>query len=222
MENKFTFKAPPKETTELKYIVLKPDDIKEGEKLPLILFLHGAGERGEDLELLYVHGLPKMFRRGDLNERCIVLAPQCPEGNFWPALTHELRELTLHIIATEPVDSDRVSCTGISMGGFGTWDLGAVCGDIFSCIAPICGGGQGRSAFLLKNMPIWAFHGDIDNIVDPRLSLEMVQAVNKCGGKAILTMFENTTHNSWSKAYEETGLVKWLVSHKLSEKMNNE
>ena len=213
MEKSYSFKAQPKETTALNYILLKPDDIKEGEKLPLIIFLHGAGERGTDLKLLKVHGIPKYYNNPDFPVRCICVAPQCPQDSFWTILTHELKELTEYIIATEPVDENRVSCTGISMGGFGTWDLGALAPDLFSCLAPICGGGQRRLAFRLKDIPIWAFHGDIDNIVDPSLSLEMVQAVNKAGGKAKLTVFEDTGHGSWNPAYEKTDLIKWLVSY---------
>ena len=107
MEKSYSFKAPPKETTELKYLLLKPDDIKEGEKLPLIIFLHGAGERGDDLNLLKVHGIPKYFGNEDFPVRCICLAPQCPSENFWTILTHELKELIEFIIRTEPVDENK-------------------------------------------------------------------------------------------------------------------
>lgn len=187
---------------------------KDNEKLPLIVFLHGAGERGNgttDLEKVKVHGLPKYVAEGN-EYPAIILAPQCPEGRVWNNLIFALKELIDNVIDNYNVDINRISITGISMGGFGSWEMGISYPNLFSAIAPICGGGLSWRCEALKNIPIWAFHGDIDDVVPLKNSVEMVDAVNKIGGKARLTILHNIAHNSWEEAYTSSNVVDWLIS----------
>lgn len=200
---------------ELGYYIYEPKS-KCNEKLPLIIFLHGAGERGNsttDLEKVKVHGLPRYISEGT-EYPAIVLAPQCPEGRVLNNLIFALKELIDSVIDNYNVDTNRVSITGISMGGFGTWEMGVSYPELFSAIAPVCGGGLSWRCETLKNIPIWAFHGDMDDIVPLKNSIEMVDAVNKVGGNARLTIFHNVAHNSWEEAYTSSNVVEWLISQK--------
>ena len=197
------------------YYLYCPQNYNE-EKLPLIVFLHGAGERGNgtaELEKVKVHGLPKYLNEGK-EYPAIILAPQCPQGVVWSNLIFSIKELIDNIIESYNVDTDRVSITGISMGGFGTWEMGISYPELFSAIAPVCGGGMSWRCENLKNTPVWAFHGDVDDVVPLKNSVEMVDAVNKVGGNARLTIFHNVGHNSWEEAYTTTNVVEWLISKK--------
>ena len=196
------------------YLLFTPDDLRPDETLPLIVFLHGAGERGENIRDVKRHGLPKLWGRGERPVRAIVLCPQCPSDDFWNAMTHELKELIDAVAAAQPVDPDRISLTGISMGGFGTWATAITYPSFFSAIAPICGGGMAWSAPVLGQLPIRAFHGDCDTIVEPQYSLQMVQAVNRFGGHALLELCPGLDHDCWTYAYEQTDLLSWLIAQK--------
>ena len=196
--------------TKLGYIVYTPEDLKPG--LPLIVFLHGAGERGTDLDLVNKNALPNYLNAGSLKIPAVVLCPQCPSGLVWNNNVVALKQLIDKIAAQYEVDTNRISITGISMGGFGTWEMGITYPDYFCCIAPVCGGGLSWRCGALKEMPIWAFHGDADTVVPPKNSLEMVDAVNSNGGNAKLTIFHGVGHNSWDPAYLDTKLVEWLLS----------
>jgi len=195
------------------YLLCTPDDMRADESLPLIVFLHGAGERGDDHSLLTVHGPAKRYGNR-FPVRAILLCPQCAADDVWYTQIHELKELIEYTVATQPVDPDRVSLTGISMGGFGTWALAMAHPHLFSCAAPICGGGMAWNAGQLKNLPIRAFHGDCDTTVEPVASLQMVRAVNRTGGHATLTLYPGVEHDSWTYTYEQTDLIEWLVAQK--------
>lgn len=191
---------------------------QKSEKLPLIVFLHGAGERGNgttELEKVKTHGLPKYLNSGK-EYPAIVLAPQCPEGRVWNNLIFALKELIDTVIENYNVDTDKISITGISMGGFGTWEMGISYPELFSAMAPICGGGLSWRCDRVKNIPIWAFHGDSDTVVPLKNSVEMVDSVNSVGGKAKLTIFHNVAHNSWEEAYTASNVIEWLLSQKKS------
>ena len=199
--------------TSFNYILLPPKTVKEGETYPLIVCLHGAGERGTDTELLYVHGIPKYVRQG-LDIPAFILAPQCPNGFCWNSFPIQVKELIDKTVAQNPIDPDRITATGLSMGGFGSWDLAVTYPDFFAGIAPICGGGLSWRCSALKNRPIWAFHGDSDTVVPPKNSIEMVDAVKAAGGNPKLTLFHNVGHNAWEPAYEDTKLINWLLAQK--------
>ena len=185
-------------------------------KPALMVFLHGAGERGEDFEKLYVHGPAKYIRAGLIAPEAIVLCPQCPDGLIWNLLTFELKELIDSVVSEYGVDTDRISLTGISMGGYGTWEMAMSYPGFFSAIGPICGGGGSWRAKLIGKTPVWAFHGDADNVVPPINSIEMCERLKSVGGSVELTLLHGVGHDSWSFAYERSKLIEWLISQKKS------
>ena len=193
------------------HLYCHPDWQKE--KLPLIVFLHGAGERGdtpEELPLVRTHGIPKLLDDG-CGVRCVAVSPQCPKGGYWATKTESLLAFIDRMIEKYNADPDRVSLTGISMGGFGTWFTAIAAPEKFSCIAPVCGGGMPWAASTLK-MPIRAFHGDKDTVVSPSQSIDMIDQAQKTNPDALLTLYHNVGHNSWDYAYTD-GLIAWLISN---------
>ena len=190
---------------------------KSKEKLPMIVFLHGAGERGNDLELIKINGIPKYFCSDPdyLGLRVITVSPQCPDGYVWPNLAYQLKDFITSMIEEYNVDPDMVSITGLSMGGFGTWEMICLCPELFSAAAPICGGGLSWRIETAIPFPIYAFHDKNDCGVPFVYSQMMVNAVNNMGGNAILTAFEGCQrggHDSWTPAYETTDLIKKLAT----------
>lgn len=178
---------------------------------PLVMFLHGLGERGDDLERVKLHGPPKLIEAGQ-HFPFLVVSPQCPDTQWWP--TEDLIPLLDHLMREYRVDPDRVYLTGLSMGGYGTWQLAQKFPERFAAIAPICGGGIRALACRLKDMPIWAFHGAKDTVVPLSFSEEMVEAVRRCGGEAKLTVYPDATHDSWTVTYENPELYEWLLSYR--------
>lgn len=195
----------------LPYLVTRPDGT-EGEALPMIVFLHGAGERGNDRSLLGIHGIPRYFDKNEthMDQRVITLSPQCPEGEIWSNFPAAIMELILEVAEREGADMNRISVTGISMGGFGTWSLLARYPAFFSAAAPICGGGV--SWYINTKTPIRVFHGDADASVPLVYSQLMVDAVNARGGQAHLTIYAGCTHDCWTRTYEQTDLIPWLAA----------
>ena len=197
----------------LKYLLYLPDGYdKKGQSWPLIVFLHGAGERGSDLEKLKVHSIPKIVET-DSNFPFVVISPQCPAGAWWTEYAETLKALIDHIKAEYNIDPSRVYLTGLSMGGFGTWHLAARYPQDFAAIAPVCGGGELFFAKQLK-MPIWAFHGAKDDTVPLQRSQEMVDAVKAAGGDVKFTIYPELGHNCWDATYDDQNLYKWFLSHK--------
>ena len=203
------------EATALKYILTLPTDFSKEEKLPLIVFLHGAGERGEDVQKLRLYAIPKLFCNDcDYNgTRVITLSPLCPDGITWYDLKKEVFSLIESVCSEYNVDRENISLCGISMGGFGTWEIAMTRPDMFSKIAPICGGGVNWRACQLK-MPIRAFHGALDNVVPVEMSEIMVNEVLASGGNVEFTVYDDLSHNCWDRAFEETDLIRWLASPK--------
>ncbi|MBQ7381038.1 MAG: prolyl oligopeptidase family serine peptidase [Clostridia bacterium] len=188
----------------------------KGEKLALIVQLHGAGERGcggKMLDLVDVHGFSKIFKETDYP--CIAVMPQCPKDSFWAARVESIVKFTEHLIREYPVDPDRVYLTGLSMGGYGTWFTAMARPDLFAAIAPVCGGGMAWNAGVLK-MPIWAFHGADDSTVLPRNSDEMVEKLRSVGADVTYSRLDGVKHNAWEYAYTME-LLEWLLSKKKGE-----
>jgi predicted peptidase len=207
-------------TVKLDYLLFLPEGYgKEEKKWPLILFLHGAGERGEDLEKVKLHGPPKMVEK-QKDFPFIVLSPQCPKDQWWPHNVDPLITLLDDVISHYNVDPKRVYLTGLSMGGFGAWNLGCAYPERFAAIAPICGGGQPYLAKRLKNVPVWAFHGAKDKVIPPKRSQEMVEQIKKIGGEARLTVYPKAGHNAWTATYSNPELYKWFLSHEKSKRVN--
>jgi predicted peptidase len=181
---------------------------------PLILFLHGAGESGTELERVKVHGPPKLVAQGK-ELPFIIVSPQCPsrqEG--WNS--EVLAALLDEIAGKYAVDRDRVYLTGLSMGGFGTWTLAGAHPERFAAIAPICGGGQTRTARRLKqhNVAAWVFHGAKDPTVRVEESQRMVDALKAAGAEVKFTVYPEAGHDSWTETYNNPELYEWFLQHR--------
>ncbi|HPC95888.1 MAG TPA: prolyl oligopeptidase family serine peptidase [Sedimentisphaerales bacterium] len=201
---------------EIDYLLYLPEGYGEkDQKWPLMLFLHGAGERGDNLDLVKKHGPAKLVEQGK-NYPFIVVSPQCPSGQWWTEKTDALMALLDEIELNYAVDSCRIYLTGLSMGGFGTWTLACRHPERFAAIAPICGGGEWYLADRLQNVPVWAFHGAQDSVVPLALSQTMVQAVERAGGSAKLTVYPEANHDSWTATYDNPELYEWFLSHRLN------
>jgi predicted peptidase len=202
----------------LKYLLHLPEGHgeKKEQKWPLMLFLHGAGERGSDVNLVKKHGPPKLIAQGR-EFPFIVVAPQCPTSTWWTEQLDALTALLEEVQSKYAVDPNRVYLTGLSMGGFGSWALACRHPERFAAIAPICGGGEWYLANRLKNMPVWVFHGAKDPVVPLRESQEMVAALEKAGGKVQLTVYPEAQHDSWTETYNNPKLYEWFLSHSKNE-----
>ncbi len=195
----------------LHYLQYTPE--KEGQ-LPLIFYIHGAGSRGDNLEVL--KGNPALGRILEhVGQDAVIVAPQC-YANTWFELYESLLEFIEFHIHQPNIDTTRVYITGASMGGYTTWQLCMSRPAWFAAAVPICGGGMYWNAAQLKDMPIWAFHGVQDAVVYAEESIKMVKAVNQCGGNAKLTIFPQDSHDSWTRAYSTDELWTWLFKQKRS------
>ena len=196
----------------MQYLLYLPDDYTELKtKWPLILFLHGAGERGDSLQKVKVHGPPKLIDNGKTFP-FIILSPQCPKNQGWT--TDVLDALLKDVSKRYRVDKNRTYVTGISMGGYGTWALAAKYPDRFAAIAPICGGGYLKKAELLKHLPIWVFHGANDKVVPLQRSQEMVDVLKKVGWNVKFTIYPEAGHDSWTETYNNPELFEWFLKNK--------
>ena len=199
--------------TQLAYLQYLPSDYDPSRKWPLLLFLHGSGERGSDLEKVKIHGPPKLIAGGK-SFPLIVISPQCPSDQKWetPTLIALLDKTTRELA----VDSDRIYVTGLSMGGAGTWKLAAEIPDRLAAIAPICGSGDVDTAAKLAHLPIWAFHGGKDTVVPLARSEAMIEAIKKCGGTPKFTVYPEAGHDSWTETYDNPKFFEWLLSQRRS------
>jgi len=213
-----TFEKEITKTLSCKYLLFLPEGYGQQEKRwPLMLFLHGAGERGDDLNKVKVHGPPKIVEE-QKDIPFIVVSPQCPEDDWWTKKTEVLINLLDDIITRYDVDPDRVYLTGLSMGGYGSWALASEYPDRFAAVVPICGGGNRIMSIFLKDMPIWAFHGAKDSVVPVEESKDLVEAINARGGNAKLTIYPEANHDSWTETYNNPEVYDWLLEHRLTKK----
>lgn len=207
-------------TVEMQYLTYLPADYnpKTGQRWPLLLFLHGSGERGTNVQNVAIHGPLSMVKKGK-EFPFIIVAPQCPEGQDWA--NEPLLKLLDRVTRKYAVDTNRLYLTGLSMGGYGTWRLGLAHPEKFAAIAPICGGGVlidvilgGRERAALKSLPVWAFHGAKDNVVPPEESERMVNLLKKLSAEEVkLTIYPDASHNSWTETYKYPELYEWLLKH---------
>jgi predicted peptidase len=216
-----TFTARITRAVTLEYLLFLPADYGKvkAKRWPLILFLHGAGERGTNVWLVATHGPPKIVQhRPDFP--FLVVSPQCPEGRVWDK--EELIALLDDILRKYKVDKSRVYLTGLSMGGYGTWSLGLACPERFAAIAPICGGGDPVAVMLaspqrllaLRSLPVWAFHGAKDPVVKLEESERMLRALREVGCQQVeLTVYPAAQHDSWTESYENPKLYDWFLQH---------
>lgn len=183
------------------------------ERWPVLIFLHGSGERGDGLDKVKVHGPPKLLA-GRPGFPFITVSPQLPADgtSHWDVRTLD-RMLDL-LVKRLRIDPARIYVSGLSLGGHATWDWAAARPDRFAAIAPVAGRGDVAVACALKDVPIWAFHGDSDPIVPVEGSFMMVQAVRRCGGHPRLTLYPATGHDSWTETYDNSALYVWLLEHR--------
>jgi len=214
------------------YRLLKPAKVEAGKQYPVVLFLHGAGERGDDniKQLLY---LPQWMTDAARREKfpCYLIAPQCRKDQKWanvdwssdravagPEMSDQMKValMALDEVTKEfPVDRRRVYLTGLSMGGYGSWDVAVRFPERFAAVAPVCGGGDEAQAAKLKNMPIWNWHGSVDKAVKVERSRRMIEAIRAAGGSPKYTELEGVGHNSWTAAYKDTDqLIEWMFEQK--------
>ncbi len=205
----------------LRYLLALPPGYSPsgGERWPLILFLHGSGERGLDLDLVKKEGIPRLVEDGG-EIPFVVVSPQCPPRASWSRLAGTLVTLVDDVIARHAVDPDRVYLTGISMGGYATWSLAAAYPDRFAALVPICGGGlasQGVPGRVkrLRDIPVWAFHGALDDIVPVEESQRLVDALRAAGGHPRFTVYPDAGHDSWTRTYDDPAVYEWLLRHRL-------
>jgi predicted peptidase len=219
----------PKTGDTLLYRLLRPVKSDSSIKYPLVIFLHGAGEREKDNTSQLKRGV--MNFATDVNRKmypCYIVAPQCPPDYRWVEVDWKLPS---HIMPKQPsvylartmilvdslvknlnIDKNRIYITGLSMGGFGVWDAISRWPDKFAAAVPVCGGGDTAKATMIKNIPIWAFHGDKDNLVMTSRSRNMIAAIKKAGGNPKYTEYPATGHNAWDKAYSEKDMYLWLFT----------
>ncbi len=213
----------------LPYRLLRPKGYDPARAYPLVVFLHGMGERGSDNEAQLDNGVSELFARDVAMERfpAVVIAPQCPDGedsneyswSNWrpgrPPITGPTR-LVLEVVAalrTEfTIDSNRLYLGGLSMGGYGTWNVIQEYPDLFAAAFPICGGGDPKQASRIAKVPLWVFHGAKDETVPPQLSRDMVRAIQRAGGHPGYSEYPDVGHDSWTCAFEEPRLLSWLFA----------
>ncbi len=212
-------------TDTLNYQLLSPEQLKKGKKYPIVLFLHGSGERGSDNQKQLKH-IEALFTdsANRINFPCYVLAPQCRQGLRWAGLRNNdsivsplvlTEELIDELIKKLPIDKSRVYITGLSMGGAGTWESIFYNPEKYAAAVPICGWGIPGKASEIAKMPIWVFHGELDNIVKIEGSRNMVESLRNFGSSVLFTEYKDVNHESWVPAYQERELMPWLFSQKL-------
>jgi len=213
------------------YRLLRPENMDRRQRYPLVLFLHGAGERGDDNDQQLIHGVPE-FARPERRRQypCILVAPQCPAGHRWVetdwgAAAHTmparpsvplqlLLELLAHLPTQLPIDSKRVYVTGMSMGGFGAWELLARQPQGFAAAVLICAGADLATAPAIASVPQWVFHGARDDAVPVSRSRQMVAALRQAGGRPRFTEYPEVGHDSWNAAYGDPEMFAWLFAQK--------
>jgi pimeloyl-ACP methyl ester carboxylesterase len=200
-------------TQQISYLLALPEgyDMDTAVRWPLVIFLHGSGERGNDLGKVKKNGPPKLVDQGK-KFPFILVSPQAGAEAAWdPEMLYRLEQ---YLKKEYRVNSDKVYLTGLSMGGYGTWDLAMKHPEEFAAIAPICGGGDAATAWKLRNIPIWCFHGAKDNVVPLAASENMVKAAKEYNPDVKFTVYPNADHNSWDASYNNDALYTWLLSNK--------
>jgi len=235
-ERTYLYKTEVKNDDTLRYRIMYPLGFDETKEYPLVIFFHGMGERGVDNERQLAHG-SKLFKDSLEKYPAIVMFPQCPPTDYWANLSrpdkggaarkfdfyyNEEANPTMDIVidvvndlvAETFIDNSRIYASGLSMGGMGTFEFAYRMNDKLACAMPICGGGPKDKAEGMTDVPFWIFHGLKDDVVHPRYSIMMMQAIQQAGGMAKITLFENANHNSWDPAFADPNYLKWMFNQK--------
>ena len=195
----------------IKYVIRYPDGYEAGKRYPVLFYIHGAGGRGDDINVIRNHSFFSLTEKhNDLPFVCI--APQC-YANTWFDIFEQLKGFIAAMVSSDFCDASRVYLMGASMGGYTTWQLGMSMPEIITAIVPICGGGMNWNTVRLKDVPVWAFHGEVDGTVYLCESEMMVKRVNAFGGSAKLTVYEGVAHNAWEPTFNNREVFEWLLSH---------
>ncbi len=194
----------------LKYLLSYPDGFDPSRPYPLVIFLHGAGTRCDDIEVLKRNACFCNLQKRQSDRGYLLLAPLC-DAHDWNEVMQTLLQLIEDTLTQPFVDKSRVYATGNSMGGYGTWELAAIRPQWFAAIMPVCGGGIGGFAQRLTEIPVRTFHGLRDTVVDPMESLQMAKAVNIQGGHAELILYPELDHNCWDRVYTTEENYDWLL-----------
>jgi predicted peptidase len=213
-----SFRKEVKKTLSLDFLLSLPSGYEEAsdKKWPLVVFLHGAGERGSELENVAKHGPPARVKEG-AEFPFLLASPQCPEGEWWTE--QPVLELVDYLERTYHVDSSRIYLTGLSMGGYGTWHFATLAPKRFAAIVPICGGGIPYKMRDILDLPVWAFHGGKDTVVPLQESERLIKELLQKGNKnAKLTVYPEAAHDSWTEAYRNPELYEWLLNQSLPAK----
>jgi predicted peptidase len=208
------YKGP--DGTESKYVVFVPHDYKGDKDYPIILFLHGAGSKGTDGAAQVKGGLATAIRKNEKKFEFIAVFPQAEKG--WQGKGDDAKRalaILEEVSKTYKVDKKRTYLTGLSMGGFGTWSLAAAYPDRWAAIAPICGGGDPKTAEKIKHIPCWCFHGDADPTVKVERSRDMIKALKDAGAMPRYDEYPGVGHNSWDRAYATAELYEWMLKQQI-------
>ena len=213
MQHEGSFQDTVIRNVTMDYLLYLPDgfESKPDKKWPMLVFLHGSGERGNDLEKVKVHGPPKLIEQGKPMP-FVVLSPQCPSNINWD--TETLFALIKEVASQYRVDEKRIYLTGLSMGGGATWDLAMAYPEHFAAIAPVCGPvnrNYPAKAAELKGLPIMAFHGAMDDVVPIAGAASMIKRLQDLGNPARIVIYPNANHDSWTKTYDDPELYKWFL-----------
>ncbi|PAW63718.1 MAG: hypothetical protein B9S36_04205 [Verrucomicrobiia bacterium Tous-C2TDCM] len=209
------FEKPATGLLHLEYLLTLPEGYEADpeKRWPLVVFLHGAGERGDQLADVAKHGPPKLVA-GGRKFPFILASPQCPKDEWWTE--QPILDLIDSLEESHRVDASRIYLTGLSMGGYGTWHFATLAPHRFAAIAPVCGGGIPYKMRLIPHLPVWAFHGGKDSVVVPDESIRLVEALRKSGNQGVnLTIYPEAGHDSWTEAYSNPLLYDWFLSHSL-------
>jgi predicted peptidase len=206
---------PREQLTKMDYLVQLPRGYDEDTNClwPMVFYLHGIGESGNDLKKVIRFGPPRLVAQGkDLP--CIVVSPQVAKGYFWFRESNMMLAILDEVMKNYRVDKRRVCVTGNSMGAFGAVVLAAREPERFASLVPICGGVDYVDSLRLRDVPIWAFHGEKDPIIPVEESRRLVRLVNEIGGHARLTLYSDLGHNCWDRAYDDPALWEWILAQK--------
>ena len=196
----------------LRCLIKEPKDFDCNKKYPILLFLHGAGTRGNDIGKLYTNPFFQLIE-AHTDLPFVIIAPLCQE-NTWFDVFEKLQLLVKDVLKLSYADNDRIYLMGASMGGYATWQLAMSMPECFAAIVPVCGGGMYWNAGRLANVPVWAFHGGKDTTVLTEESVKMVEAINRSKGNAKLTIYPENGHDSWSDTYRNPEVFAWLLKQK--------
>ena len=206
-----TFKSSNENEKQIDYIIYYPEKhMTINDSLPLLLFLHGAGERGRDIQQIKRHGIPNLISEGR-EFPFICIAPQCSEDGYWDQEPYILTLIRLIMYVKETHNIDNIVGTGLSMGGFGIIAIAVNDPSLFSAIIPICGGANQLHIKNLRNLPIWLFHGRDDDVIPVENSIAIYKEVGKINQNIKLTIYEGVSHDSWTETYKNDKVYKWLL-----------